>query len=314
MPKADLRKSQAETETFKTKAGDLEAKLGARTTELASAQKDIETAKQEKEAAGRVEADLRSQLAASQEKLKAANGQIDSLKGSVADLQKTLESSKGELAKKVASLVSEKDGLAQKLKDAQLADLTGKLNGALEQKAGLEKAKAEAEVARAAAEKAKEEEIAKARKSFEDLEAGLKSEIQAGEVKLTQLQGRLALQMVDKILFDSGSADIKASGRKVLARLGKLLNDVPDKDLRIEGHTDNVPIKDEMRAVYASNWELSTARATAVARYLQDSAKVEPARLIAAGYGEYRPVAPNDKPETRALNRRIEIVLVAREK
>ena len=327
VPKADLKKSQAETDTFKTKSAGLETQLASRTTELASAQKDIEAFKQGKDAAARVETDLRSQLAASDEKLKAANSQIESLKGSVADLHKTLESSKGELTKKVASLVSEKDGLAQKLneaqaataslrasKDAQLADLTGKLNSTLEQKAALETAKAQAEAARLAAEKAKEDELAKAKKSYEDLEAGLKSEIQAGEVKVTQLQGRLTLQMVDKILFDSGSADIKSSGRKVLARLGKLLNDVPDKDLRIEGHTDNVPIKDELRAIYASNWELSTARATSVARYLQDAAKVDPSRLIAAGYGEYRPVAPNDKPETRALNRRIEIVLVAREK
>ena len=119
--------------------------------------------------------------------------------------------------------------------------------------------------------------------------------------------------MVDKILFDSGSADIKASGRKVLLRLGKLLNDFKERDLRIEGHTDNVPIKEDLRPIWATNWELSTARATAVARYLQDAAKVDPARLVAAGYGEYRPVASNDKPETRALNRRIEIVLVARE-
>ena len=119
--------------------------------------------------------------------------------------------------------------------------------------------------------------------------------------------------MVDKILFDSGMAEVRGEGRKVLGSIGKVLKDITNKDIRIEGHTDNIPIKGELKSKYPTNWELSTARATAVARYLQDEAKVTPERLVAAGYGEYRPVALNDTAENRALNRRIEIVLTARE-
>ena len=83
-----------------------------------------------------------------------------------------------------------------------------------------------------------------------------------------------------------------------------------DKAIRVEGHTDNVPIAPSLRVRFATNWELSTARATAVVRYLQDKAGIAPDHLIASGYGEYRPLSPNTTPEGRAQNRRIEIVLV----
>ncbi|MBI4346205.1 MAG: OmpA family protein [Elusimicrobia bacterium] len=331
------QRTQADADAWKGKALGYERELAARGSELetakgelAAARSSLEALHNEKNAAAdtfaRVEADLRGKLAAAEEKLRSAEAQIESLKASVKDLQASSESSQSQLTKKVASLIAEKDGLAQKIaeaqkavadlraaKDAQIAELTQKLNAAIEEKTQLQQAKSAAEAAKAEAEKAKEAELARVRQSYEDLAAGLKSEIQAGEVKLTQLQGKLTVQLVDKILFDSGSDDIKPAGRKVLGRIGKLLNDVPDRDLRIEGHTDNVPISDELRGRFASNWELSTARATAVARYLQDAAKVDPKRLVAAGFGEYRPVASNDRPETRALNRRIEIALVARE-
>ncbi len=337
MSSGTLKKAQADADTWKGRATGLERELGAREAELDGLKKDLEaakadaaSAKSEKfaatEAWTRVEADLRSRLAAAEEKLRSAESQIESLKASVKDLQASSESSQSQLTKKVAALIAEKDGLAQKLaeaqaataslrasKDAQLAENTQKLNAAIEEKTQLQQAKSAAEAAKAETEKAKEAELGKLRQSYEDLAANLKSEISAGEVKLTQLKGKLTVQLVDKILFDSGSDEIKPQGRKVLARIGKLLNEVPDRDMRIEGHTDNVPISDELRSRFASNWELSTARATAVARYLQEAARVDPMRLIAAGYGEYRPVASNDRTDTRALNRRIEIVLVARE-
>lgn len=329
--------SVSEADSWKGKARGLEADLASRSAELDTTRKDVEgvkkeleTAKADKAAAGQawaqVESDLRSRLGAAEEKLQAAETQVTSLKGSVRDLQQASESSKSEMSRKLSSMVTEKDELAQKLaeaqssaaslrasKDGQISELTRKLTAALEEKGQLEQAKAQAEAARQQVEKAKEDELSKVKQSYEDLASNLKAEIAAGEVKLTQLQGRLTVQLVDRILFDSGSAEIKPAGRKVLSRIGKLLGEVQGRDVRIEGHTDNVPISDELRSIYPSNWELSTARATAVARYLQDAAKIDPKRLIAAGYGEFRPVAPNDKPESRALNRRIELVLIAKE-
>ncbi len=234
-------------------------------------------------------------------RLQAAADQLASAQLSHKDLQQPLEAHKGELPQKVAALIKDRDALAKKSNDEAV------------QIANLKKQAADADAARAAAETAKAEELAKAKKSFDDLAAGLKSEIAAGEIKITQLQGKLTVNLVDRILFDSGKAEIKGDGRKVLDKVGGILNTVQDKNIRIEGHTDNKPIAGDLLSKYPSNWELSTARATAVARYLQDHAKVDPARLVAAGYGEFHPVAPNDTPANRALNRRIEIVLVPRE-
>lgn len=334
---AKLKESQDEAAALKSKVEGIQGELASRSSELDAAKKEVESTKSQVEAMraekaasleafGKIQGQLTGRAVMAEEKLVSAEQQVASLQSSVRDLQKSSESSQGELQKKVSALVAEKDGLAQKLaqaqaaaaslrasKDGEIGELTRKLNSAIEEKTQLAEAKSAAEAAKAEAEKAKELELSKVKQSYENLASSLKSEIQAGEVKLTQLQGKLTVQLVDKILFDSGSDDIKPAGRKVLARIGKLLNEVQDKDLRIEGHTDNIPISDELRSRFASNWELSTARATAVARYLQDAAKVEPKRLSAAGFGEYRPVAPNDKPESRALNRRIEIVLIPRE-
>jgi chemotaxis protein MotB len=241
-----------------------------------------------------VEDDLSARLKATADSL--ASSQISNT-----DLEQSLAANKSTLTQKVADLIKDRDALASKSNDeaATIADL--------------QKKAADLEAARAAAEAAKAEELAKAKKSYDDLQAGLQSEIAAGEIKITQLQGKLTVNLVDRILFDSGKAEIKEDGRQVLDKVGSILNTVVDKNIRIEGHTDNKPIVGDLLAKYPSNWELSTARATAVARYLQDHDKVDPARLVAAGYGEFHPVAANDTAENRALNRRIEIVLVPRE-
>jgi chemotaxis protein MotB len=241
-------------------------------------------------------------------RLKATADSLASAQISNKDLQQTLEASKGALTQKVAALIKDRDALASKSNDqaAQIADLQKKAADAAA-------AAAAADAARAAAETAKAAELAKAQKSFDDLAAGLKSEISAGEIKITQLQGKLTVNLVDRILFDSGKAEIKPDGRKVLDKVGGILNTVQDKNIQISGHTDNKPIVGDLLSKYPSNWELSTARATAVARYLQEQAKVDPARLVAAGYGEFHPIASNDTTEGRAQNRRIEIVLVPKE-
>lgn len=252
-------------------------------------------AQQDEASAQKKRADeLSAKLAASSEEarkasldLKATADQLASAQISNKDLAQTLDAKKGELTQKVSELIKERDALARTA--------------------------AAAEAAKAAAEAAKAAEVERVKKSYEDLTAGLKSEISAGEIKITQLQGKLTVNLVDRILFDSGKAEIKDNGKAVLDKLGSILNTVKDKNIRIEGHTDNKPISGELLAKYPSNWELSTARATAVARYLQDRAKVDPARLVATGYGEFHPVAGNDTPESRALNRRIEIVLVPRD-
>lgn len=110
----------------------------------------------------------------------------------------------------------------------------------------------------------------------------------------------------DSILFDTGSAALKDGGIDFLSQMEGLINDF-DNDIVIEGHTDNVPINN---VLYPTNWELSTARAVNVVRYLSEIEGIAPERLSARGYGEYSPIAPNDTVENRASNRRVNIFIV----
>lgn len=120
-----------------------------------------------------------------------------------------------------------------------------------------------------------------------------------------ELQG-IVLRFSDSVLFDLGSADLKDDAREILSRVALFIREHP-YHLRVEGHTDNLPIHTQR---FPSNWELSTARSTTVVRYFQDGELLEPERLSAVGYGEFRPLMPNDTEHNRALNRRVDMVIL----
>ncbi|MBI4368728.1 MAG: flagellar motor protein MotB [Elusimicrobia bacterium] len=126
----------------------------------------------------------------------------------------------------------------------------------------------------------------------------------AGEVKMTKEGLYITFQEKgDMAFFETGSASLSSGMTELLAKTAPTLKTLADKfDILVEGHTDNVPIHN---VHYTSNWELSTARATEVVRHLIGVEQFPPARLAAIGYGEYKPVSPNDTPENRAKNRRI---------
>jgi hypothetical protein len=132
-------------------------------------------------------------------------------------------------------------------------------------------------------------------------------------VTISQLQGKLTVSILDRILFDSGEADLKPDGAEVLRKVATILAAHPNLRIHVVGHTDDVPIRPAARKRFPSNWELSTARATAAVRFLTEQAGVDPRRLGAVGYGEFRPVAPNSTPEGRARNRRIAIAILSDE-
>ncbi|MBI2118230.1 MAG: OmpA family protein [Elusimicrobia bacterium] len=198
---------------------------------------------------------------------------VTALETTNGQLLKDLESSKGELQKRVADLVKEKQDV----------------------------------------EKEKAMEVEKLKGTYDSLVTDMKKEIQQGSIQITQLQNKLSVSLVDKIVFDSGEAEINEGGKQVLKKVANILKKVKDKQIRIEGHTDNIPIGGSLKEKFPSNWELSTARATTVARYLQDAGGVSPEYLYAAGYGPYHPVADNATAEGRSKNRRIEIALVPKE-
>ncbi len=204
---------------------------------------------------------------------------------------------------------------AQKTADLQkkLADVEGRL-GELEKQYGVvagskeqlerEKGQLEAEKSRLTAEKAALEQRSA---EYERLAGSLKSQISAGQIEISELKGKLTVKLKDKILFASGSAAIGRDGKAALDTVAEAFKDLKGKNVVVGGYTDDVPTNPK---AFPSNWELSTARAIAVVKYLQ-SKGVDPTMLAAAGFSEYRPVASNHTAEGRSLNRRIEIALTA---
>ncbi|MDO9228006.1 MAG: OmpA family protein [Syntrophales bacterium] len=160
--------------------------------------------------------------------------------------------------------------------------------------------------------KTKEVEVRTVSKTYEDLLSEMKSEIAQGQIAITELKGKLTVDVVDKILFDSGQTEIRPEGLGVLKRVVEILMTVTDKVIRVEGHTDSIPIGGALAKRYPTNWELSAARALNVTRFLEKEG-IDPALLSAVAFGEHQPIAENDTPEGRARNRRIAIILLPKE-
>jgi chemotaxis protein MotB len=148
--------------------------------------------------------------------------------------------------------------------------------------------------------------VAQAAKGLEDeMRAGLESK----DVTISKLQGKLTVNILDRVMFDSGEAILKPEGESVMRKIAAILAEHPALKIHVIGHTDNVPI----RSRFASNWELSAARALAAVHFLTEKAGVDPHRVGAVGYGEYRPIADNATAEGRAKNRRIAVTILSDE-
>lgn len=141
------------------------------------------------------------------------------------------------------------------------------------------------------------------------IETSLKDQIAAQQVEVIEAENKLKVIFVDKILFDSGSAEINPKGKELLLAVAGALKENKNQNIVIEGHTDDKPLTAYLMKRFPSNWELSTARAAAVARFFVSEGGIQPQRLTACGYSFYRPVASNDSAEGRRQNRRIEIIL-----
>jgi len=135
----------------------------------------------------------------------------------------------------------------------------------------------------------------------------LESRLGSSDVSVGYDERGLVTRMLDRVLFDSGKAQLRRSAQPVLDKVAQVLQEVPDQPIGVEGHTDNVPIK---YSGWADNRALASARANAVVSYLVDKHGIAPSRLTAIGYGEARPIASNDTPEGRQQNRRVEIIIL----
>jgi chemotaxis protein MotB len=315
---AKLERQKKEIEDLETKAGSLYSQLKERTGEA--------------EALKASNAELEGKLVEAQGRAAAAEGRVDTLKKSNASLSEAIGASKDELGQKLKTVVAEKDELAKRLsetvkeklsverlktiyqsarersarevsrlKDEREALLrkTAAVEGAL-LKSGTEDKKAEA--AHAAA-------LLKTREDMGSAADAVLKEMQAGKASVEQNGETFMITLDDAQVFEEGSAKVSESGANVLGRVGAALKAMPSKMIRVEAHSDNSSFKKGLLGRYAGHWELTAARATAATRWLHEHAGLDPARIAAAGYGEFRPAKPNDTPEGRAANRRVVIVV-----
>lgn len=151
-----------------------------------------------------------------------------------------------------------------------------------------------------------EQEKAMAAQMARGLEDELRSDLESKDVTISKLQGKLTVNILDRIMFNSGEAVLQPGGEVVMRKIAAMLAQHPELKIHVIGHTDNIPI----RSRFTSNWELSTARALAAVHFLVEKAGVDPRRVGAVGYGEFRPIADNATAEGRAKNRRIAITIL----
>ena len=188
----------------------------------------------------------------------------------------------------------------------QLAQKSSALATAQTDDAGLQQQLAGMQANFADLEKEKDQTV----QSAKGLEDEMRNDLASKDVTISKLQGKLTVNILDRVMFDSGEADLKPDGQTVMLKIAAFLAQHPELKIHVIGHTDNVPIRGNARLRFPTNWELSTARAVAAVRFLTERAGVDPRRLGAVGYGEYRPVADNATPEGRARNRRIAITIL----
>lgn len=140
---------------------------------------------------------------------------------------------------------------------------------------------------------------------LDEVEEGYANEVKSNAISIEKVHDGLVIRLGDNLVFESGQAQLKLQAFNLLDKISKLIL-LNEFSVVVEGHTDNIPMKS---AQYPSNWDLSAARALSVLKYFTDSAGIDPSTIIAIGRGEFKPLAPNDSPENRALNRRVEIYL-----
>jgi len=252
--------------------------------EVAALRNDIDAAFKRNERLNQLAGEYQNKLSEQAVELKNTKAERDKLQKTAEDLRRSLKADTEELSKQVAALTLQKQNL-----DKQLADLRKNIDTQL------------------AAEAADKERM---KSTYDQLLASLGKEVGQKTIEIQHYKDALTINIMDKIFFDSGKAEIKPEGTDVLRRVGTILKEVPDKMIRIEGHTDDIPIGQKIAEKYPTNWELGAARAANVAEFLRKDVGVDPRRIAVVSYSMYRPIVPHTTKENRAKNRRIEIVVI----
>jgi chemotaxis protein MotB len=232
----------------------------------------------------------------SRENYEARGRRIQELEGQLAECTRNYEQAQEE----ITTLTAENAAMVEQIRAlggdvSQLRSRAGQLS------ADLEAARARAEEL-ARRERQQQERLA----AFRTMLCRFRAMIESRQLRVRIVRGRMVIELPSNILFPSGSADLSDAGEGALNQVAAVLREIPNRDFQVAGHTDNEPIR---RSRFTSNWELSTVRALEVVQYLEEVG-VDHARLSAAGYSEFAPIASNDNETGRTENRRIEIVLM----
>jgi len=290
--KAKYESALANGSALEQQVSELEETLTGERAHLAELQSQLESETSRAD-------ELTDLLASLEQRNVELTDNLRSLAGTVSDLQargRADSARKGELEALLTSLQEESAKTTSEVEAsrARIAELAAERS----------KLAAEAESLRA-----EKEQLAEKTKAYDDLVAAMKDEIDAGQVKITELSGRLTVNVSNAILFDSGKYALKAEGMEALSKVAGVLASVSDRTIAVEGHTDDDVVR--TGAPYADNWALSSLRASTVVSLLTKEG-VAPLAIRAVGLGEFRPVADNETDEGKAANRRTEIVLLPR--
>ncbi len=315
---AKLEKQKKEIEGLEMKAGSLVTQLKERTDEA--------------EALKASKADLEAKLVELDGRAAAAESRVQTLTKSNKSLSDAIGASQDEVGEKLNAVVSEKDDLAKKLSDAmkeklalerlktvyqsareksarELVKIKEERDALLQKAAAIEGTLRKSDAETRKAGDARAAALLKTREEMGAVADAVLKEMQAGKTLVEQNGEAFVVTVEDALLFEDGSVKITEQGASLLGRLGAALKSLPSKEIRVEAHSDNSPFKKGLLGGYAGHWELTAARATAAARWLHEHAGLDPARVAAAGFGEFRPAKPNDTPEGRAANRRVVIAV-----
>ncbi|HOT44759.1 MAG TPA: OmpA family protein [Spirochaetota bacterium] len=297
---------QLELDSLKRQYGNdkanLESTISDLNNKIAGLNRELENLRKEQEAERKNSASRIKEMEEMTDLLKKKGG--DREKNLIEENQKLQKRCEDDLAKLRDDLVKERQKSLKELSDLRdeyekkIAELKKEIAGLNNDLSNLKKL----------TEKQKDE-LSRMEDQAKELERQLADEIRKGDIKLKRFHDRLIINIDDKISFDSGKADLKKEVMPALAKISGILNDFPEYKIVVEGHTDNVPISTSR---FRDNWQLSTERALSVLNYILREKRLNLSRFSAAGYGEYNPIVPNDTPANRALNRRVDIVVVPR--
>jgi chemotaxis protein MotB len=299
----DNEKLTADLSTAQSRISDLEEQVKTKDQTIQDLEMQITDKNEEI-------SDLQSQLAMSEEEARNLEIQIVSREEEIAALEEsmsTLQVGGEEESEAIARLNNRRMAL-----EDEVDSLQEQLDEANSRNADLEEEIASLQDEIADLEAMQDRDRARMAMTRDELIESLEQEIEEKTIEIQQYKDALTINIVDQLFFDSGKAEIKKEGLDVLDRIARALKGFDDKVIRIEGHTDDVPIGAKIRGKYPSNWELGAARSSAVVRYFIEEHEIDPSQLIAVSYSKYRPVVPNFTEEDRSRNRRIEIVLTQR--